>query len=133
MFHCTGICIMSVEHVLHKIHSFWNFYYIINFLRNKYYRGTSVPSHTYPCGAPGFTPLLNGVCVSQYLVFRVLLRFMPSDDIFDIFKPFSMIMWTEIPINSNNTFDLDIKDTTDIELGMFHTLTYIERLTTSAC
>ena len=44
MFHCTGIFIKSVEHVLHKINSFWNFYYIINFLRNTYHRGTSVPS-----------------------------------------------------------------------------------------
>ena len=44
MFDCTGIFIMSVEHVLHIINSFWNFYYIINFLTNKYYRGTSVPS-----------------------------------------------------------------------------------------
>ena len=49
MFHCTGIFIMSVEHVLHKINSFWNFYYIIHFLRNKYYRGTSVPSHNQGC------------------------------------------------------------------------------------
>jgi hypothetical protein len=45
MCHCTGIFIMSMEHILHKINSFWNFYYIINFLRNTYYRGTSVPSH----------------------------------------------------------------------------------------
>ena len=49
MFHCTGIFIMSVEHVLHKINSFWNLYYILNFLRNEYYRGTSVPSRGDQC------------------------------------------------------------------------------------
>jgi hypothetical protein len=44
---CDGIFIMSVEHVIHKINSFRNFYCIINFLRNKFYRGTSVPSQIY--------------------------------------------------------------------------------------